>query len=112
VKTANVSYRTWHDRLGHLDFEDLKKVEILGVVADRVPREVAPCDVCTRGKMERLASPKDEHVKATTVIQRIHSNASGYYHTSYGGARYFVTFIDEYSNFVEAVPLKSKGSGI
>jgi len=29
VKTANVSYRAWHDRLGHLNFEDLKKVEIL-----------------------------------------------------------------------------------
>lgn len=100
---ANVSVRIWHRRLGHFPiraFDDLKKV-----VADPevlpVDRPIIDCETCEKSKMVRNIS-KDTANSCTDILQKIHSDVSGPFSTkSLGGKLYYVTFIDEYSRYIE-----------
>jgi transposase InsO family protein len=68
------------------------------------------CEACIEGKQQRTSFPKDEVTKASKLLELVHSDVCGPMKTtSHGGARYFVTFINDFSRKIHVYLLKAKG---
>ncbi len=66
------------------------------------------CEACIKGKQHRLPFPKSAE-RATEILQIVHSDLCGPMHvTSFGGARYVVTFTDDFTRYTVVYFLKMK----
>ncbi len=101
----------WHERLGHLNMASFKE---LGAMVDGMNLKEVPlhhiCEACVKGKHQRTSFPKDGATKASQLLEIVHTNVCGPMRTtSHGGARYFLTFIDDFSRKTHVYFLKAKG---
>ncbi|KAG6460307.1 hypothetical protein O3G_MSEX011897 [Manduca sexta] len=99
-KVDEYDLNLWHQRMGHLNFTNLMKIEenAEGVKLSKKGNQI--CTTCLEGKMTRLPF-KDIGTRASEPLQLIHSDLCGPMETiSLGGARYYVTFIDDFSRKV------------
>src|SRR5271169_465790 len=99
--TGKESFNLWHYRFGHVGTSILKhmmkKQLLIGLPAE-YPEEPDFCEPCMMGKMMRLPFTSSNY-RATRPLEIIHTDVSGPMRTkSPGGSRYFVTFLDEYTN--------------
>ncbi|CAO1634461.1 unnamed protein product [Jaminaea pallidilutea] len=104
------SWKEWHDLFGHPGQEALEKTlryYNLGVVGQ--PQECGPCK---RGKFTRLPyDSRNPESFAQDKLERVHTDVAGPLPTpSFSGNIYFLTFIDEATNYCWAIPLKDKSS--
>jgi transposase InsO family protein len=102
----------WHQRMGHLNVPDVKRLAdakmATGVKYDKRD-EIDFCEACVKGKSQRKPFPKKATRRAEKPLQLIHSDVCGPMRTqSIGGARYFVTFIDDCTRYVTAYLMKKK----
>lgn len=106
--TASVS--TWHRRFGHLGEQSLKKVEnmVLGLKVEGAATKSDVCVPCLSGKQH--CTPFQEGTRKTKrPLELVHSDVCGQVgEKSLGGAEYFVTFIDDWSNHIWTFPIKKK----
>ena len=100
----------WHTRIVHADkaaIERTAKEEAVAGIEDNTKIEGKSCSSCIIGKMAngsmRLRTTLDSRPGAV-----VHWDVAQIIVPSLGGNRYYVTFIDEASNYVRAVPLKKK----
>lgn len=105
--TKNNDAYLWHQRMAHLNFEDLNKLsESTGVKIENKDKVV--CISCLEGKQSRNSFPS-EGSRAKGMLELIHSDVCGPMEVqSLGGANYFVTFIDDYSRKVHVYLIKNK----
>lgn len=110
--TESQPIQVWHQRLGHVNFEKIKKIETSGVVnglsisSSNVPKF---CEGCVFGKHHRQPFPTNGRHRAKRVGEIIYSDLVGPVSvTSPGGARYFVIFNDDYSGYFSVSFLKNK----
>lgn len=99
----------WHRRLGHLNYQDLCKLRTIadGIVF-RSTQLVEPCIDCLKGKQSRFRFPQ-QGSRATKLLELVHSDLCGpIEQSSLGGARYFITFIEDFSRKVFVYFLPSK----
>ncbi|UYV68405.1 hypothetical protein LAZ67_5004222 [Cordylochernes scorpioides] len=106
------SSEIWHNRFGHLNFDDLRKLQRENLV-NGLPKgefkSITSCETCIRGKQTRLPFPEISLTKSTEPLQLIHSDICGPMRTkSYGGALYFATFIDDFSRMIFTFVMKRK----
>ena len=90
----------WHKRLGHFHAKSMQRMYNSGAVRGLHVLHFSkqPCNGCQVGKQTRTKMPKEATFQATKILQLVHSNVCGPFRTSsLGGARYFVTFIEDYS---------------
>ena len=67
------------------------------------------CEGCMFGKQHRLPYPKGSSSCATEVLEIVHSGVCGPMNVdSFGGSKYFVTFIDDYSRYTYIYFMKQK----
>jgi hypothetical protein len=67
------------------------------------------CEACIEGKHQRTSFPKDEVTRASKLLELVHSDVCRPMKTtSHDGARYFVTFIDDFSRKIHVYLLKAK----
>lgn len=106
ASTENDSY-LWHQRMAHLNFEDLNKLtESAGVKIVNTDKVI--CISCLEGKQTRLPFPS-EGSRAQAKLELIHSDVCGpMVIPSLGGARYFITFIDDYTRKVFVYLIKRR----
>ncbi len=101
----------WHERLGHLNMARLKDLDAM--VNDMNLKEVPlhhVCEACIESKHQRTSFPKDETTRASKLLELVHSNVCGPMKTtSRGGARWFVTFINDFSRKIHFYLLRAKG---
>lgn len=99
----------WHQRMGHLNFINLSKIpNCTEGVKLSLRTENSTCITCLEGKQTRKPFPT-EGSRATSLLELIHSDVCGpMKNTSTGGARYFVTFIDDFSRRVHVYFIKNK----
>ena len=96
----------WHRRLGHLSFGYLKKLQphLFSVVSDSDFR----CDVCELAKSHRISYSPSLN-KSPIPFMKIHSDVWGPAKiSSFSGARYYVTFIDDCTRMTWVSLLKNK----
>lgn len=101
----------WHRKLGHLNFQTLTKMKnaVHGVKFTDDDTDIRNCVVCAEAKQSRQPFKKSES-KTNHVLELIHSDLMGPMETkSIGGARYILTFVDDFTKKVFAYFLKSKG---
>jgi hypothetical protein len=111
AKSSNEGAALWHQRLGHLNMGTFTKLEkmVNGMNLQEVPLHHV-CEACIEGKHQRTSFPKVEATRASKLLELVHSYVFGPMKTtSCGGARYFVTFIDDFSRKTHVYFLKVKG---
>lgn len=105
---AKDSVDIWHRRMGHICHSNLIKVKNSTIGINGVLNEYEHCKICALGKQSR-APFKFSGKRANNLLEIIHSDVCGPLKTkSESGAKYFVTFIDDYSRHVTVVPIKEK----
>ena len=102
----------WHQRLGHVHESRLKKCVqnecVQGFDIERTT-ELSFCEGCLAGKMCRKPFPTVGRIWSTRKLQLVHSDVCGPMQTqSIGGAKYFVTFIDDYTRCCAVYFMKRK----
>lgn len=66
------------------------------------------CDTCAAGKIVRAPFPKRSH-GSSSILEIVHTDLCGPMRTeSKGGARYLLTFTDDYSRWTEIYLLHDK----
>ena len=105
----------WHRRFGHLGFANLGVLQRHGLVRGvDVPQDVfakfdtLDCDVCQQTRPRQSRAARDS--RSTHVLQLLHSDVCGPMQVpSMGGARYFVTVLDDFSKLsvVKCIAAKS-----
>ncbi len=111
AKSLKEGATLWHQRLAHLNMASFKKLEnmVNGMNLKEVPLHHV-CETCIEGKHQRTSFPKDEASRASKLLELLHNDVCGPMKTtSHGGARYFVTFIDDLSRKTHVYLLKKKG---
>ena len=114
---SGVSWTNWHRRLAHLNMEDVKRLPGMadGIDVSTANKlesiEVSPaiCESCAVGKHTRNLV-KTSRKRATRIGEIIHSDIAGggKLPLTLGGARYVLSLIDDYSNFMTIYLLKRK----
>ncbi len=107
------SINIWHQRLGHIGYHTMKKMIqqdlVIGLnVSGNIDIPSTLCSGCKFGKFTR--SPlKIGRNRANRIGKLIHSDVWGPIATpSLGGARYYVTFKDDFSGYLTVYFMKKK----
>lgn len=110
---AKTSSAIWHRRMGHICQSNLKKVKnsTIGMECNEIKDKIN-CKVCAIGKQSR-APFKHTGTHAKAILELVHSDICGPMPVkSFGGNKYFVTFIDDFSRNVTVVPIKEKSQAL
>jgi transposase InsO family protein len=106
--------RMWHERLGHPGKTATERLNREGMVTG-IPVSLLPCvncdthcDPCVRGKQCKPSfNPSDS--KQPKVLHRVHADTVGTLPTAgLGGERYFLTVVEEHSNYCAVSPVGLK----
>lgn len=101
----------WHQRFGHLNVNDLKKLHTNNMVKGlqlNNKNTNFDCVICAKSKIHQLPYRISEH-KEKERLGLVHSDICGPFEVqSLGGARYFATFIDDNSRYIETVMLRQR----
>ena len=111
ANTASISNELWHRRLGHINENYLKAMsrnELVKNFSYHLNEKLPVCDNCVLGKIHRDKFPKS-HIRSIKLLEIVHSDICGPINSeSLGGAKYFLTFTDEMSNYSWVYFLKRK----
>lgn len=104
----------WHRRLGHLNrrsMDLLKRGMASGIYY--TDTSFTPCVACIEGKHFRLPFPKRSYTRATEKLGLIHSDLCGPMSVpSFSGAKYLLTFIDDFTRKIFVYFVKSKDEAL
>ena len=112
ASVASSRSNLWHQRLGHVHESRLKKCVqnefVQGIDIEKMT-ELSFCEGCLAGKMCQKPFPTVGEIRSTRKLQLVHSDVCGPMQTqSIGGAKYFVTFIDDYTRCCTVYFMKHK----
>ena len=94
----------WHQRLGHLNKDDVKRT----IGCEDNLKEAY--ETCALGKQTSKPVPKETQNKSQKPLELVYSDILGPFEvTSLNGSRYAITFVDEYSKY-SVVKFMSKKS--
>lgn len=102
----------WHRRLGHAHIQLLqrmKKEKKYGIdFDDNSESQIKNCEICAKGKHARKQFEKSGTTTGK-VLELVHSDLAGpMENASYGGAKYMLVFVDDFSRMVFVYFLKKK----
>ena len=101
--------RLWHMRLGHIGEKGLTLLSKRGLLCGQSTGKMDFCEHCVFGKQKRVSFNSLAVHKTKGTLDYIHSDLWGPSRVfSKGGARYMLTFIDDYSRKVWVYFLKQK----
>ena len=109
---ADSDIELWHKRIGHINLNKLKAMKSKGVVI-RLPtvkeKEIeGVCEACQFGKQHRHPFPKERNV-SKRLLDVVHSDIWGPAQmATFGGCRYYVLFIDDFSRHTWIYPMRQK----
>ena len=102
----------WHQQMAHLNAGQMKTMVSREMVTGTDMPEMGKldfCETCAEGKSHRAPFKPVGEVQSKKRLELVHSDVAGPMKTeSFGGARYFVTFIDDYSRCVTVYPIAHK----
>ncbi|GJT96280.1 ribonuclease H-like domain-containing protein [Tanacetum coccineum] len=99
-----VSQHTWHQRLGHPGSEVLRRLVSNNFISCNKEKPPVLCHACQLGKHVRLPLVSSNTV-VTSCFDIVHSDVWTSRILSLSGYKYYVLFLDHYSQFVWVYPL-------
>jgi len=117
AKPTSITSSLAHQRLGHLSMRGVARIaaEKLASGVNWSSTELIDhhCDACEIGKAHRAEIPRESTHRATQVLERVHSDICGPMRVaSVTRARYYLTFIDEFSRFVAVYCITEKSEAL
>lgn len=108
----NIS-KVWHNRYGHLNYKSLhdlsNKKMVKGMNVNKNKNYQTNCKTCMLSKIHVLSFPKVSETITKELLEVVHSDVCGPFRIkSVGGAKYFVTFIDDKSRRIFVYFMKNK----
>ena len=102
----------WHQRLGHMNFKDMKKIGAIEAVKG-LPKlgknEVGVCGPCQMGKQTKVAHKRTKDVNTKRPLELLHMDLVGPVQTeSLGGKKYIFVCVDDFSRFTWVRFLREK----
>uniref|UniRef100_A0A383VEJ4 Integrase catalytic domain-containing protein n=1 Tax=Tetradesmus obliquus TaxID=3088 RepID=A0A383VEJ4_TETOB len=111
---SKVTAETWHNRFGHLGYDNMAKLVAEDMVKgiNLTPEDFAAadsaCDACAVGKFTRGPFRTSAN-KTSSPLQLLHSDICGPIRIpSPGKARFFITLVDDYTSYSCMRPLQHK----
>ena len=88
----------WHKRLGHISKERLQRLVKEWILPHLDFTNLEVCVDCIKGKQTKHT--KKGATRSTKLLEIIHIDICGPFSTEcFGGEKYFITFIDDFSQF-------------
>ncbi|KAL4116577.1 hypothetical protein PRIC2_012029 [Phytophthora ramorum] len=107
---VDCEWELWHARMGHMNKDALAKTQCATTGMPMMDRKsMTLCGSCMKGKQTVEHFPSRSMSKTTKVLQLVHTDVMGPMKTKLkGGARYVLTFVDDYSKYVTAYIISKK----
>jgi hypothetical protein len=102
----------WHARLGHLNFDTLRKMGCNGLIRGMplLSQVEQICEACLAGKHRRTPFPRQAQRRSTEVLQLLHGDIYGpITPPTPSGNRYVLLLVDDYSRYLWISLLPTKG---
>ncbi|KAE8734234.1 Serine carboxypeptidase-like 33 [Hibiscus syriacus] len=97
----------WHKKLGHMSEQGIKVLVEQKLLPGLTKVSLTLCEHCITSKQHRLKF-NTSNSRGKSVLELVHSDVWQAPVTSLGGAKYFVSFIDDYSKRCWVHPIKKK----
>ncbi|KAE8688623.1 hypothetical protein F3Y22_tig00110962pilonHSYRG00058 [Hibiscus syriacus] len=97
----------WHQKLGHMSEQGMKVLVEQKLLPSLTKVSLPLCEHCITSKQHRLKF-NTSNSRGKIVLELVHSDVWQAPVTSLGGAKYFVSFIDDYSRRCWVHPIKKK----
>ena len=97
----------WHYKLGHVLERGIKILAASNPLPGLTSVNLPFCEHCIVSKQSRLRFGRSA-AKSKHILDLIHSDVWESPVTSLGGAKYFISFIDDYSRRIWVHPIKKK----
>ena len=112
IATLPLDYDLWHRRLGHHNFDGVKRLVNQGLVTGMTLNSKAKpdpvCEPCLAGKMHANPFPSSPH-QTKRVLELIHTDVKGPLSVQTpSGFKYWSTFIDDHTDFWAVFPMQKK----
>ena len=105
------SFNIWHSRLCHINKRLVKNMSSLGLIPDLSLKDFEKCESCSQAKITK--TPHKSVIRVSEPLDLIHSDICEFEGIlTRNGKRYFITFIDDCSNFSYVYLLKNKSEAI
>jgi hypothetical protein len=111
TSSAMTTVDLWHQRFGHINFNDLLLLQKSGMVEGLLVLKSVHIDfdACAMGKLHRDEFPVHIDRKKRDILELVHTDLCGPMLTiSLGGAYYFLLFIDDSTRFTWVYFLRKK----
>lgn len=106
---AVVTQEVWHKRLAHLSLRSMNQMKRMVTGMAYSDTDIKNCVACLEGKQVKNPFPKKSVTRSKELLGLIHTDVCGPIEVlSLGGARYFVTFIDDCSRKTYIYFLRTK----
>ncbi|KAL4035835.1 hypothetical protein IC575_004542 [Cucumis melo] len=101
----------WHGRLGHVNFNSLRRLINMNLIPKFTFDTSHRCEVCVESKMTK--APFHSTKRMTKPLELIHSDICDLkFVQTRGGKKYFITFIDDCTRYCYVYLLKSKDEAV
>ncbi|KAH9734072.1 Integrase catalytic domain-containing protein [Citrus sinensis] len=107
VSNGEESTMMWHLKLGHMSEQGLKILSERKLLPGLKSVSLPFCEHCVTSKQHRLKFSRSI-ARSKCILDLIHSDVWESPDISMGGAKYMVTFIDDYSRRCWVYPIKKK----
>ncbi|KAE8703180.1 BTB/POZ domain-containing protein [Hibiscus syriacus] len=97
----------WHKKLGHMSEQGMKVLVEQKLLPGLTKVSLTLCEHCITSKQHQLKFNTSKS-RGKNVLELVHSDVWQAPITSLGGAKYFVSFIDDYSRRCWVYPIKKK----
>lgn len=101
------SIQLWHRRMSHLNYEYLKQLRQVTTGIQFSDDRSTKCEICVTGKLVNKPCRPSVN-KANRRLELVHTDVCQVEVPSLGQARYFITFLDDYSRKTFVYFLKRK----
>lgn len=99
---------TWYERLGHVNFDSIKRLRQLRLIPKMDMNNLTKCLTCVEAKHAKKPFKTVEH-RSSGLLYLIHSDLADFKNTvSKGGKMYYVSFIDDFSRYTRIFLLRTK----
>ena len=99
----------WHQRLGHMHAEGIRRVVPEHLLLDKIPAKL-DCRVCIQTK-HQVTYSRIPALRSKIPFERIHSDLCGSFRvTSTGNSHYYIVYIDDCTRYQVVYFLTSKAS--
>nr|CAD1817878.1 unnamed protein product [Ananas comosus var. bracteatus] len=108
TENDDLPLRLWHKRLGHMSKKGMKILVEKNLIPNIIFSDSKFCEHCVYEKHHKRSFKAGSHT-SKGIPDYIHTDVWSSPTTSYGGANYYISFIDDFSQKVWVKFLKSKG---